>query len=109
MSDGYDAYVSQLEERRRQAPDGTEFWMARDLYGLLGYETWERFPDVISRAVEACKASDVDPSNHFRITTKMVNIGSGAKRETDDWFLSRYACYLIAMNADSRKEEVAHA
>jgi DNA-damage-inducible protein D len=51
----------------------------------------------------------VSVENHFRETTKMIEVGKGAKRATDDWFLSKYACSLIAMNADGSKEEVGYA
>ena len=106
---GYDDYVVRLEGLKKVAPDGGDYWMARDIQPLLGYERWEYFADVLGRAMEACAASDVPVVNHFRETPKMVSIGSGAQRATDDWFLSRYACYLIAMNGDSSKDEVAYA
>lgn len=106
---GYDDYVTKLEEIRRRAADDTEYWLARDLQPVLGYERWENFAETVSRAMEACASADVPIENHFRETTKLVSIGSGGKRGTDDWFLSRYACYLIAMNADASKEEVAYA
>lgn len=108
MSD-IDDYARQLEAIRHTAPDETEYWMARQLQGALGYDRWENFADVIRRAMEACAASDVPVQNHFRSTTKMVTIGSGVQRPTDDWFLSRYASYLIAMNGEASKPEVAHA
>jgi DNA-damage-inducible protein D len=106
---GYDDYVVQLEAIRKLAQDETEYWMARELRSVLGYERWENFSEAITRAMDSCASADVRVENHFRETTKMVSIGSGVKRATDDWFLSRYACYLIAMNADAAKAEVGYA
>jgi DNA-damage-inducible protein D len=105
----YESYVQKLEVVRKTAQDDTEYWHARDLQSALGYGRWENFADAVRRAMTACELAGVPAENHFRETTKMVMIGSGGKRATDDWFLSRYACYLIAMNGDSSKEEVAFA
>ncbi len=88
---------------------GVEFWFARELQSLLGYSRWENFAKVISKAVEACENSDVPPQNHFLETTKMVTLGSAAKRPVDDFILTRYACYLIAQNGDASKEQIAFA
>ena len=86
-----------------------EFWYARDLMGLLGYTRWENFAEAIKRAEISCSTNNVDISFHFREVTKMVDIGMGKKRSITDVMLSRYACYLIAMNGDPRKEEIAFA
>ena len=94
----------------RSAPEqGVDYWMARDLMNLLGYSRWENFIEAISRAKSACNAQKVDTSYHFRDVTKMIDLPKGAKREIPDVMLSRYACYLIAMNGDPRKEEIAFA
>ena len=93
-----------------QVPDeNVEYWLARDLMGLLGYSRWENFLEAIKRAENACSSQKIELSYHFRDVTKMIHLPKGAKREIADIMLSRYACYLIAMNGDPRKEEIAFA
>ena len=86
-----------------------EYWYARDLMRLLGYSRWENFEKAIGRAIESCETSQIESLNHFREVTKMVLIGSNAYREVGDYMLTRYACYLVAMNGDTSKEEIAFA
>lgn len=86
-----------------------EVWFARELQLVLGYARWENFIVAIGRAVESCKSQDVSVDDHFRDLTKMVGLGSKAKREVKDYMLTRFACYLIAQNGDPKKEEVAFA
>lgn len=86
-----------------------EFWYARELMPLLGYERWENFDKAIARAMDSCETGGLKVSDHFREVAKMVPLGSGAHRAVKDYMLTRYACYLIAQNGDPQKEEIAFA
>ena len=89
--------------------DGNEYWLARELQNVLEYTQWRRFENIINKAKLSCKNSSITVSNHFANVGKMVTIGSNAKRLTNNYKLSRYACYLIAQNGDSRKKAIALA
>ena len=89
--------------------ESVEYWLARDLMTILGYERWENFDKAINRAMDSCRTGEIPIENHFREVTKMVPLGSGAVRLVKDYMLTRYACYLIAQNGDPKKEEIAFA
>ncbi len=98
-----------FDDYAQKTEDGLEFWFARDLQILLGYDKWENFKKVIDKAKIACQNSGQDISDHFPDVGKMVDLGSQAKREIKDISLTRYACYLIAQNGDPNKEPIAFA
>lgn len=89
--------------------EGIECWSARDLQDLLGYSKWENFEKVIQKAKDACHNAGESISNHFPDVRKTIPMPKGAQKEIDDILLTRYACYLIAQNGDSRKEEISFA
>lgn len=89
--------------------EGVECWSARELQELLGYSKWENFEKVIQKAKEACNNAGEEMEYHFPDIRKTIPMPKGAEKEIDDILLTRYACYLIAQNGDSRKEEIAFA
>ena len=99
---------TQFEEAAAEL-EGVECWSGRELQVLLGYSKWENFEKVIQKGKDACKNAGEEVAYHFPDVRKMVSIGSGAEKEIEDILLTRYACYLVAQNGDSRKEEIAFA
>lgn len=97
-----------FEEHAHKQND-VEFWYARELQVLLGYEQWKNFEKIISKAKMACKNSKQKVFDHFADVGKMVKVGSGAERKLSDYMLTRYACYLIAQNGNPQKDEIAFA
>ena len=101
LTQGFDS-ISHQEQQ-------VEYWLARELQPMLGYKTWENFETAIKRAIDSVVSTDIEPLDHFREVTKMVQLGNGATRNIRDYMLTRYACYLIAQNGDPKKEEIAFA
>lgn len=93
----------------KQTENGVEFWYAREFYPLLGYTKWENFETAINRAKEACIKSKVKVNEHFPDVRKLILVGNNAKQEITDIKMTRYACYLTAINGDPRKEKIAFA
>ncbi len=88
---------------------GVEYWSARDLMPLLGYDKWQRFEDAIRRAKMACEQTGNNVDDHFTGAGKPIIGGKGAVQNVRDYHLSRFACYLVAQNGDPRKPEIAAA
>lgn len=97
----FEAAASELE--------GVECWSARELQFLLGYSKWENFEKVVLKAKDACINAGEKVDYHFPDIRKTIPMPKGAEKEIDDILLTRYACYLVAQNGDSRKEEIAFA
>ncbi len=103
-------YTKRLfEDIKHIDENGNEFWYARELQMTLGYKRWDKFCNVIEEAKIACKRSNNLLLDHFSQVGKMIKLGKGGNRNVIDYKLSRYACYLIAQNGDSRKRVIALA
>ena len=98
-----------FEEIKHIDEFGNEFWYARELMPVLQYSNWQNFEKIIKKAKTSCENSNINVSDHFTDINKMVQIGSNAERRQQDYELTRYACYLIAQNGDSRKKVIATA
>lgn len=101
--------MQKLEAARRNAENGAEYWFARELQPVLGYTEWRNFEGVVEKARLSLTANSIDHSHHIVEVNKLVEVGGGAKIPRRDFFLSRAACYLIAMNGDPTKPEIAAA
>lgn len=102
LTDSFESYA-------RQTDEDVQFWLARELQLLLGYEKWDNFKTVVAKARIACEVSGHSISDHFADVGKTIKMPKGAEKTIDDFMLTRYACYLIAQNGDPRKEEIAFA
>lgn len=108
-SPAYIHTMERLERLKHASSENVEFWLAREIHETLGYPNWREFEGLMERARQALSTNGIDPSHHFGLTHKMVELGSGSQRQVDDYFLSRAACYLIAMNGEPSKPEIAAA
>ena len=98
-----------FEEIKHIDEEGREYWLARELQGVLEYKEWRKFEGTINKAKVACIKSQIDANRQFVEVDKLsINVNNG-KRQIKDYKLSRYACYLIAQNGDSRKKTIALA
>ncbi len=101
--------TTNFEAHAQQTETGIEFWLARDIQHLLGYTKWDNFLNVVSKAKTACDVSGHAVPDHFADVGKTIAMPEGAEKEVPDLMLTRYACYLIAQNGDSKKQEIAFA
>ncbi len=101
--------TTNFEAHAQQTETGIEFWLARDIQYLLGYSKWDNFLNVVSKAKTACEVSGHAVVDHFADVGKTIAMPKGAEKEVPDLMLTRYACYLIAQNGDSKKQEIAFA
>lgn len=102
LTENFESYANKTE-------NGVEFWFARDLQNLLGYAEWRNFLNVVSKAKTACELSGSKVIDHFVDINKTIKMPKTAEKTVPDIMLTRYACYLIAQNGDSGKEEIAFA
>ena len=101
--------TNNFEDFAHTTDNGVEFWLARDLQKLLAYTQWRNFELVIKKAKKACELSEQAVCDHFADVSKTIEMPKDATKEISDIMLTRYACYLIAQNGDSRKETIAFA
>lgn len=108
----FSSYTSPFDSIKQLDDEGNEYWYARDLQGILEYSEWRNFYKIIEKAKNACEASGHVVQSEFVDVNKLVDVGANLQRRQrsiQDIVLSRYACYLIAMNGDPRKEIIALA
>ncbi len=93
-----------FEEIKHIDENGIEFWYARELQLVLDYKEWRKFENVIKKAIDACENSGISAFEHFVGADKTIKMPKGATKNIKDYKLTRYACYLISQNGDSRKK-----
>ena len=98
-----------FEDIKHIDDSGIEYWYARELQLVLDYKEWRKFENVIKKAKEACQNSGISAFEHFVGADKTIQMPKGATKNIKDYKLTRYACYLIAQNGDSRKKVIALA
>ena len=98
-----------FEEIKHIDESGVEFWYAREIMGVLQYSKWQNFEKIIDKAKTSCENSDISVFEHFTEVSKTIKMPNGAEKTILDYKLTRYACYLIAQNGDSRKKVIALA
>jgi hypothetical protein len=103
-----DPASSPFDQIRRVRPDGSEYWSARQLMPRLGYVNWQNMETAIERAKASCAALGLEPDEHLTGASKVVHFGQGGV-DGQDYELTRHGCYLVAMNGDPRKPEIAAA
>ena len=106
-NDNYDNQT--FDDIKHIDENGTECWYARELQFVLNYKEWRKFENVINKAKESCKNSGISEFEHFVDVDKTIKMPKGATKNIKDYKLTRYACYLIAQNGDTRKKVIALA
>jgi len=104
-----DLVIRALDSHRHAATNGQPMWFARDIMPVLGYSAWANFKNVIDKARIACENSGVFSADHFVDFDDEMIGGKGARVKAENVKLSKYACYLVAMNGDASKPEIATA
>jgi len=108
-NDNISNLLNSFESHAHSTDEGVEFWLARDLQNLLGYTEWRNFTTTVNKAKLACETNGNVINSHFVDANKIVETWIWSPRSVKDIMLTRYACYLVAQNGDSRKEQVAFA
>ena len=102
-------YNKTFEDIKHIDENGIEFWYARELMVILQYAKWQNFKKIIDKAMIACENSEISIKDCFNDVSKPIISGKGKQELIEDYKLTRYACYLIAQNGDSRKKVIALA
>ncbi len=109
MAENLPHVIAVLEQKKRLAKNGEPFWIARELMDILGYAAWQNFREVIEKAKDAANNSGMFSNDHFIEFNEAIPTGKGATNKRENLILSRLAAYMVAMNGDSAKPEIATA